>query len=376
MSRLADIVTKVGNGDGVTGGVIPPHWRHRPDPTDKDAVFGDWMRLAWRNDQETLWKRYQTKAALAEGAGGTVGGYLVPVHMAAAALTEAAEHSFFLQLGTQVPLTTRETNVPHASVTGGAAGISPFYGGAVFSWQPGQGAALNETEPTFFTTSLTSHTLAGYALISNQMLEDVEDGPLGKYLRELLGRAAAWYFDLACFRGDGVGKPLGLINSPGALSVSRTAGGDVQVADLANMAAKLIPAGSGAFDGPTACWAIHPSVQAKLFALASWQIGQPPGAGKVDEPGAYYLNGSPIYVTEKLSNLGTRGDVALFVPKLFLVGIRQEVEIMITREEPTAFTKNQSVIRVTFRADGRLRLNSSVVLADGAATAAAAVVLN
>jgi HK97 family phage major capsid protein len=333
------------------------------------------MRLAWRGDHKALLERYQSKAALAEGASGVTGGYLVPVDLADQVLTDAAEHSFFLRLGTQVPLTTRETVVPHANVTQGATGVSPFYGGVVFAWG-GDGVALSETEPAFMATTLTSNTLSGYALISNQMLEDAEDAQLSKWLKELLSRAAAWQFDYACFNGDGVGKPLGLLKSPAAIDVTRTAAGDVQVADLSKMAAKLIPAGYGAFEGATAVWTLHPSVLAKLFSLSSWQIGQPPGVGNVNEPGSFYLNGAPAYVTEKLPALGTRGDLCLFVSKLYLAGIRQDIEVSISRDEPTAFLKNMSVIRVTFRADGRLRLNSSVTLADGAQTASAVVVLN
>lgn len=336
--------------------------------------FGDWMRCLWKGDHKALLDRYQSKAALSS-ASGTTGGYTVPVDFVKGVLTEADEASFFLKMATRVPLTTRETIIPHVAVTGGAAGVSPFFGGVAFTWDV-EGADVDlEAEPAFQATTLTANTLAGYALVSNQMMADASLGELGKYLEELLGRAAGWALDYACLNGNGTGQPLGVIHAPGTLAITRGGANDVAIADLAGMATKLIPSGWSTFGGPIAVWAIHPSVLLKLFALSTWMLGEPPGMSSFSEPGAFFLHGLPCFVTEKVPGLGTKGDVSLFIPRLYVVGMRQEVEVSISRDEPTAYLKNQSVVRMVLRADGRPRLNASVTLADGSKTAAAQVVL-
>lgn len=358
MTRVADQTRRSDILNGVKPLVIE-------EPRERS--LGDWMRCLWNGDRKTLEARYRSKAALAESSGVT-GGYTVPTAFVKDVFTVAAEESLFLRYAQQVPLTTHETIVPHVAVNAGAAGTSPFFGGMVFTWTP-ENASQAETEPTFQATTLRANTLAGYALVSNQMMADASDGELTKYLTDLMGRAAGWQLDYGCFNGDGAGKPLGVVNAPGSISVTRAGGNDVSAVDLAKMAAKLIPCGWGPPE--IAFWGVHPSALEKILALSTWQISQTPGPA-----GQLYIHGMPAFVTEKLPGLGTKGDVVLVIPRLYLVGTRAEVEVSVSRSEPTAYLKNQSVVRVVLRADGCPRLNTSVTLADGTKTAAACVVLN
>jgi len=358
--------------------------------TAPERSLGDWFRRIWRAadrqaDPEPelcrLQKDYGSvrKAALGSGSG-SIGGYLIPSGFVKDVLTAAVEESFFLRQADRVPMGSAETIVPHVAVSGGAAGQSPFFGGVSWTWTP-DNAALTEDEPTFMATTLKAGTLIGFAVVSNQMMADASEGELAVYLADLLGRAAGWQVDLACFSGDGVGKPLGVINAPGRLVVSRSGAGAFTQGDSAAMAEKLIPKG---WTAPGhAWWAMHPSVLLKLLAQTAWDpsstqynIGSPERAAEAGLPFTLLIHGLPVFVTEKLPAVGTTGDVVLFIPRLYLLGLRQEIEVAISRDESTVYFKNQSVIRVSIRADGRPRLNTSVTLADGTATASAVVVLS
>ncbi|MFN7001244.1 MAG: phage major capsid protein [Elioraea tepidiphila] len=45
---------------------------------------------------------------------------------------------------------------------------------------------------------------------------------LERFLLTLFGQAIGWFEEYSFLQGDGVGKPLGILNSPAAISVSST----------------------------------------------------------------------------------------------------------------------------------------------------------
>jgi predicted phage gp36 major capsid-like protein len=71
--------------------------------------------------------------------------------------------------------------------------------------------------------------LSGYSVSSNIILQDAAFG-LVKFLMTLFGKAVAWYEEYAFLQGNGVGKPLGIVNAPAtvtAMSAGRTVAGAV-----------------------------------------------------------------------------------------------------------------------------------------------------
>src|SRR5262245_45529624 len=72
-----------------------------------------------------------------------------------------------------------------------------------------------------------------------------------------------WFEEYAFLQGNGVGKPLGVLNAPAAISGTRNTANQVKVVDLATMLSKLLPSSQG-----RAIWAVHPYVLAQLVQLA------------------------------------------------------------------------------------------------------------
>jgi HK97 family phage major capsid protein len=60
---------------------------------------------------------------------------------------------------------------------------------------------------------LKANELSGYSVSSNILLQDAAFG-LEKFLMVLVGRAVAWFEEYAFLQGNGVGKPLGVLNAP------------------------------------------------------------------------------------------------------------------------------------------------------------------
>ena len=91
-------------------------------------------------------------------------------------------------------------------------------------------------------------------------------------------------------RGDGAGKPQGVLNSPAAVSVSRDNSNEFGVADLFAMESHLVPGSEG-----RAMWVMHPQVKTQLGLLnagsvQSWHPALVAGhAGHPERPADYVL---------------------------------------------------------------------------------------
>src|SRR6202167_3619521 len=94
-----------------------------------------------------------------------------------------------------------------------------------------------ETEPQFKMMELKANELSGYSVSSNVLLQDAAFG-LEKFLFALFGRAIAWYEEYAFLQGNGVGKPMGMLNATAALNVTRATSDEVNFVDMANMWSK------------------------------------------------------------------------------------------------------------------------------------------
>jgi HK97 family phage major capsid protein len=94
--------------------------------------------------------------------------------------------------------------------------------------------------------------------------------------------------------------------------------------------------------------------------------------GAVKRP-QWNLLGLPAILTEKVPALGTKGDLMLLDPSLYVVGDRMQIEI--AASEHVNFLKNQMTWRVVERVDGQPWLDKPVTLQDGATQVSPFVVL-
>ena len=351
-----------------------------------EKTFGEWASCVMKarskdtppNEREAVEKRLSNvykseyvveKAAMGEGSG-SVGGYLVPYEYQYGIMRDVAENSIFWPRAFVQPMASRTLlmPLPNPSTSQGVARASNMFGGMILQWRDTQ-INMPETEPQFQQVELVANTLDGYQLASNQMGMDFAG--LGAFLQQLGARGIAWSTDQAFFMGQTdpgtFGQPLGVVNGPGALVQTRASSGTITQADLAAMYKQILPGSIG-----SAVWAFSPTAMEKVSNLT--------GLGGIlyylpgDDGSAGILYGRPFYVTEKLPDVGTRGDVCFFDPKLYIIGHRN-ISIDFSDQEPTAFTKYQSVWRMTWRGDGTPMLTSSVTLANQSSTKAAGYVV-
>lgn len=316
------------------------------------------------------------KAALAEGSGVT-GGYVVPPAFANQLLRLAIEIAFVRNLSTVLPMTSRTLTVPYLDVTTvQAAGTTPFLGGVLATWQP-EAASINESEPTFRQMELTAWDLVFHTIASNQLLAD-NAVALDALLTQMFTEAIAWYSEFAFLRGTGAGNsmPLGILNAPATLSVTRNTATTFKLVDAASMMSKLLVS-----SWDNAVWVMHQSVLPQLIQMVDagnrvvWLNAAPPSpSGAAANTLPMTMFGLPIYWTEKLPPLGTRGDVLLVDLSKYLIGDRMDLQIDVSAH--VRFVQNQLVWRIVSRMDGRPWLNSFVTLADAVTQVSPFLALN
>jgi HK97 family phage major capsid protein len=354
---------------------------------DPQHTFGDWLvnvavacslkakpedRIRAQDKLEKVygsqWSPWQ-KAAMAESSGAT-GGYIVPPDFYQQLLAIAAEDATFRPRAFVQPMASATLQFPYLDITTAqAAGNSPFFAGVIANWTQ-EAQTRTEVEPAFKMMELKAQELSGYSVSSNILLQDAAFG-LEKFLFTLFGKAVAWYEEYAFLQGNGVGKPVGVLNAGCTISYTRTTAGHLSFADIGGMLSKLLPASYN-----RACWYVSPTVVSDLLQLkdgASRAIFLSIDQG-VTKPPVWKLLNLPVIVTEKIPALGTKGDVMLVDPSLYVIGDRMMLEV--AASEHVNFLKNQMTWRFVQRVDGRPWLESSITLQDGSSTVSPFVVLN
>ena len=316
------------------------------------------------------------KAALAEASGST-GGYAVPREYSNVLFKTIAENSIFWPRSIVVPMGTAEIDLPVPDFTSThSAGTTQMFGGLLFKFNQGaagnEGVVLDETEPSFRQVMLHAWDLISQATASVQYVEDLLASPDGEdKLLTLFGQAAAAYADYNFFNGTGANRatPMGVINAPCREAVTRAGASHIAVADVAGMAAKLLPR-----CWKTAIWTVGPDSLLDLLRITAFQ---PNASVALHDPGSCgYLYTRPVFVTERVPALGTVGDILLFDPAMYVIGDRQQPEVAASRDEPGVFVRNQMMFRTWMRVDGKPLLNNKVTLQDGTRTASSVVVLS
>jgi len=335
------------------------------DGDPKGKSFGDWLLGVARNDRGYLEKHYGSrfnewtqKAALGESSG-AAGGYTVPPEFYQALMTIVAENTFIRPRAFVAPMAAATLQIPYLDITTvQSAGVSPFFGGVQMYWTA-EAQTRTETEPAFKQMELKAWELSGYSVSSNVLLQDSVIG-LEKFLMVLFAKAIAWFEEYAFLQGNGVGKPIGMLNAGAAVSVSRAGSNLVQFADVAGMWSKLLPSSWG-----SAIWTFSPTVVPQLLHLkdgANRAIFISIDQGITKTP-TWSLLGRPAFPTEKVPPLGTSGDLMLLDPALYVIGDRMSVEV--AASEHVNFLKNQMTWRVVERVDGQPWMEKPVTLQDG-----------
>ncbi len=345
---------------------------HDGDPRKN---FGDWLKHAIQaitgkgrepaEAAEHLEKNYQQsihqKAALGESSGVT-GGYTVPPQFAEKIMSIMAEETFFRPRAFVQPMTSATLQIPYLDITTAqSAGVSAFFGGMQAAWTA-EAQTRTEYEPQFKQLELRPWELSAYSVSSNVLLQDAVGG-FEKFLMTLFAKTIAWTEEYAFLQGNGTGKPLGVLSCSALIAVTRNTANKIKYADVANLISRLLPSSLN-----RAIWVIHPWGLQDLVQLqdAGGRVVWVNALGGAQDKVPGYLFGRPVFVSEKVPSYGTKGDLSLIDPSLYVIGDRAGLEV--AASEHVNFLKNQMTWRIVERVDGQPWIEKAITLADGTST--------
>jgi HK97 family phage major capsid protein len=237
---------------------------------------------------------------------GAQGGFTVPQGFYESIWNTAIEDSVMLNRCQAFPMTSAQLIIP--AFSNEARSTDGLYGGLVPAWI-GEAQTATEVTGKVRYLTLTAHKLALYTSLSMEVASD--SIALEQAVASALSKSLNYYADYYLFQGNGVAKPLGSLNDPALIKITRTGANTFVYTDVVNMYSRLAPSCVR-----NAVWCISPSVVPQLASMEDtgnhliW-TPNPVYGGAISGALPNSLLGLPVIVTEKLPSLGSEGDVLL-----------------------------------------------------------------
>ncbi|CAM5622360.1 phage major capsid protein [Streptomyces aurantiogriseus] len=346
------------------------HYNPKAPGASLDKQFGNWsdfLVATWAGSKGQAAMAAQDQIAQIQNAfGSTVpsdGGFLIPEYLRSELLRVALEMAVVRSRARVVPMETLSVPYPTIDSTSNASSV---YGGIVGYWTE-EGGTLTDSAPSFGRINLLAKKLTLYSEIPNELFKDSLIS-LEQFMNESYPEALAWFEDVAFTSGNGVGQPLGYLNAPAAVTVAKETdqeAGTILWENIIKAYSRMLPASIG-----RAVWVANIDTFPQLATMAQsvgtggsavW-IGNGDGAGA---PPVTIL-GRPVVWTEKVSTVGTVGDINFVDFGYYLIGDRQAMQ----SETSTHFKfgNDKTAMRVIERVDGQPWLQSAITPNQGSNT--------
>lgn len=294
------------------------------------------------------------------------GGFLIPDEFRAQLMSVALERAVVRPRATVIPMTTLRTAIP---VVDSTSNVSSVYGGIVGYWTE-EAAALTQSQPTFGRIALEAKKLTAYTEVPNELRRDSALA-LETLLNKMFPEGINWFEDIAFMFGSGVGEPLGVFNPLNSATVTVAAeggqgSGTILWENIVAMYARMLPSSLG-----SAVWVVSPAALPQLFTMAlsvgtgGQVLGPIAGTNGTGAP-TLSLLGLPIVISEKVSNIGSAGDVNLVDFSQYLIGDRMQLEAEVSTDY--RFGNDMVAYRFIERVDGRPWLQSAITPRNGGST--------
>jgi HK97 family phage major capsid protein len=290
------------------------------------------------------------------------GGFLIPETMRSDLLMMSLETSIVRPKATVVPMSSLRVPVPAVDDT---SHVNSVFGGVVGFWTE-EGAALVESSGSFGRVVLDAKKLTAYVEAPNELVADAP--AFGAFINRALPQAISFYEDKAFLGGSGVGEPLGVLNGPGVITVTRAAVDVIDFPDVVNMFSRMLPASLS-----RAVWVASIDTLPQLLTLHAEPVaGQPVSPlvwmnnGSVAGAPPMTLFGRPIVFSENVPKLTEPGALSFVDFAYYLIGDRQAMELRAS--EHLRFNVDKTAYRIIERCDGRPWISNPLTPANQSAT--------
>lgn len=240
-------------------------------------------------------------------------------------------------------------------------------GGVTAYWKD-ELTQMTNTRPKVRQLRLEPHELYAYAIASDKSLRNAPIA-LGAYLQSTLVDAVNFKIGDSVINGDGVAKPLGLLASPSAISVTKETSQTAATINEANIAKmwKRMPANLRS----SAVWLCNQDVEDQFDLMGRAAIGVTATVNPAIDTVLYNrsngtLKGRPVIFTEFCQTLGTAGDIILWHPGSYYTATKAgqgpEMSVHIY------FDYAKTAFRFIFEVDGKSKFNTVITPKNGNTT--------
>lgn len=300
------------------------------------------------------------------------GGFLVPSQVATGIIQRAYTQGEVLSRVNRLPIGPGFNGAKLHAIDETSRADNSRFGGLVSGWL-GQGNALTSGKPKFRDIDLKLRKVGAFVYATDEMLADAVlfEAWVNRYVpMELQFRA-----EDAVINGVGSNQPLGVLNNPAVITVTRSTASRILADDLRAMVNRMwAPLWSNA------AFFVDQSTLGEFDTLAvpvgtggSLDPSYKPAGSTPGQVYATYKN-IPIIPVEYCAALGTSGDIILVNLGEYLLIDKGSVDAAVSMH--VAFLTDESVYRFMYRVDGQLSWNAAMTPKSGGSTLSCAIILS
>ena len=285
------------------------------------------------------------------------GGFLVQTDFSTELLKNVYETGILAPLCRRIPISSNANGLKINGVDESSRADGSRWGGVQGYWAAEAGT-VTATKPKFRQIELTLNKLMGLYYATDELLTDTS--AMESVLSQAFAEEIQFKLDDAIFRGDGAGKPLGILSSGALVTQAKETGQAAKTVifeNIVNMWSRLI-----ATSRANSVWLINQEVEPQMYSmvLSAGTGGVPvymPANGLSSSPFAS-LMGRPVIPIEHASQLGTAGDIALVDMSQYLLADKGGMQMASSIH--VKFIYDETAFRVTYRVDGQPVRNSAI----------------
>jgi HK97 family phage major capsid protein len=259
---------------------------------------------------------------------------------------------------TRQPVTRPASGIKIPTINEKSRANGSRFGGVSLQWLS-EGAQLPATKPDLGLMALHARKLGGLIFVTDELLADAP--ALAAWIERAGASEIAFDTEDAIVSGNGVDRPLGILNSDALITVAAESGqaaGTVVPKNIIHMAARFW---GSSHTSPGAVWVTSNEIYEQL-AEATFANGSP--VIQNGPSGRTILN-VPLELAEYVAPLGAAGDIILADLSQYIVSERSAG---ILSSIHVRFIQDETAFRILTRVDGQPGWSSPVTPKNSAVT--------
>lgn len=327
-----------------------------PEASSEFETLGEFFAaVRFNENDQRLASLYNEPRAEQRFDTGSTGGFMIPKRFLPTLLEVSPQDAVVRPRATVIPAGSpadAEISMPALDQTGDAANAGMYGGVEVF--KTAEGGQKPETAYKLREIKLQPAEVSAYMELTDKLLRNW--GAASMFVERQFRAAMRGFEDLQFLRGNGVGGPLGILNSGARHVVTRDTNNTVKYADLVEMVARILTLGG------TPVWVASRSLDAVLRQIKNetggggdgsliWQENAVQGS-----PGS--LMGYPVIWNQRSPAKNAEGDLVLADFNGYL--IKDGSGPFVASSQHVKFRENKTAMKIFWNVDGQPWLTAPI----------------